>query len=184
MEINLNQSSNIFFFLHSNGPSYLPHNPLIMPVFQDCPNPGAGGPQLRCCKWFAPSGGPGKRLQAQGLLGTLSLEPSPSHSVEVYSAAHCWVLEILWWRKDWPAPCPHRAHSLVGRGTGSHYYHLGPWEGWGDKPKMTWRREEEIIGRMGRKLTQQATRMSVLLGDRVVVGKSLNRTTPLPLKPY
>lgn len=67
--------------------------PLTMPTFQDCSNLGAGGSQVRCCKCFAPSGGPGQWLQAQGFLEAdsprQSLEPSSSRSIKVNSAVHC-----------------------------------------------------------------------------------------------
>ena len=124
MKINLNQSSNISF-LHYNGPSYSP--PISapnMPIFQDCPIPGAGGLQVRCSKWFAPPGGPGKWLWAQGLLGA---DPWPQCWTFIFSFTEshqcctlCWVLRILWGGKDWGAPCPHGTHSLVGR-TGRHF---------------------------------------------------------------
>lgn len=161
MKINVNQSSNIFFpFLHSNGPLCSPHK--ITPIFQDCPNPGAGGRQVRCCKWLhhllvlghgCSSGTPGGCL-----LKTVSWAFILSLNEGQQYCTLCWLLGILRGEKDWPATCPRGAHSLEGRGTDSHHHHLGLWEGWGDKPKMTWQREERIGG--GKRLIQEAAQMS------------------------
>lgn len=134
---------------------------LIMPTFQDCSNPGAGGPQVRCYKWFAPPGGPGQWLQAQGLLEADSWWVCWAFFILSFNASqqYCtlfWVLGIQWWETDWSAPCPHGTHNLVGRGTNSHHYHLGLWEGWETSQKWPGR-EKEGIGGVGKKpLTQEA----------------------------
>lgn len=171
MKINLNQSSN-FFFLHSSGPLCSPHK--IMPIFQDCPNPGAGGR-----RWDAASGcatyWSWEVAAAQRLLGAaswrqclLSIHPLTQwrstvlHIVLVAgdTAGRKGLTSYLstWGSQsrgegDRQSPSPFGTLGGLGR-----HHHLGLWEGWGDKPRQG--REKKELEEWGKRLIQEAAQMS------------------------
>lgn len=159
--------------------------PLICPFSRTVQIQSLGGQQVRCNKWFAPPGGPGKWLQAQGPLGA---DPWGQPLWSLHTLIHwdeqrctlCWVLGILLWEKDWPDPCPQGAHSLMGREMVSHHSHLGLWKGWGDKTKMTWPRK------IGVGKTDSGSRLNVLSapGGQDSSSKALLRAILLPGRQY
>lgn len=71
-----------------------------------------------------------------------------------------------------PVPCPHRAQSLVGRGTGSHHYLLGLWEGLRRDAKRDPAERRKNLGRGGQNSDSgNCSNILRVLGDRVVEGK-------------
>lgn len=171
MKINLNESSNFFFcilmdhYVQPTGSA-----PKVMPIFQDWPNTRPGGPQVRCCEWFAPPTGPGKWLQHRDSWRLAPWRLAPWGQLRIRPLLHGrspvlhTVLGMLWGEQGWPAACPCGAHSLAGRKTGSHHPHLdlGVQRPGGAQETSQKRsgREKKESEEWGRKLTQEVAGMS------------------------
>lgn len=155
----------IYFFLYSNGPSYFPQLPPVICPFSSCPNPGAGGPRVRCNKWFAPPGGPGKWLWAQGLLGA---DPWPQCFFNLHFLIH-WRSPVLHTalgaedsvvRKGLSSSLSTWGSQSSGEGTGGHHYHLEPWEPWGES--QNWPGRERRKNWSGEEDSDSGSHLNVL----------------------
>lgn len=142
--------------------------------------------QVRCCKWLRHllvlGSGCSSATPGGCLLKTVSLEHSSSHSMKVNSTAHCAGCWDTAGRKGLTSYLSTWGSQSRGEGDRQSPSPFGTLGGVGRQAKT--RQREERIGGV-RKKTDSGSCPNVLSapGDRVVVGKSLNWTGPLPDRP-